>query len=202
MRFDDFVQRPLPKLIERVKVNLRTQDVQIFEYGGEFEATYLYFKSRFLNEKSPLYAEQAAFDEQIKIIDSLDFSSHGPSVKEFEKALKERRLKVMGFRLEPDHRVPKLDELCGRYLTYRQLIECGETQRRLSVPNLPKARETYSALLELATNILDPAIEYFGSIELTYGFARRNWQSTSNGEWRRVWINMPRTKLSKVCCRI
>jgi hypothetical protein len=50
------------------------------------------------------------------------------------------------------------------------LIECGETQRRTQLPNLPKEAETWTALYELAVNVLDPIIEYYGSIKLTYGF--------------------------------
>jgi hypothetical protein len=39
------------------------------------------------------------------------------------------------------------------------------------VDNTPKSPDTYNALFELATNILDPVIDYFGGIKLTYGFA-------------------------------
>ena len=35
---------------------------------------------------------------------------------------------------------------------------------------MPKEPDTYTALYELAINVLDPVIEYFGSIKLTYGF--------------------------------
>jgi hypothetical protein len=63
-----------------------------------------------------------------------------------------------------------LDASCGRYFTYRQLIECGETQARTGLPNRPKEPDTYSALYDLAVNILDPVIDYFGMIELTYCF--------------------------------
>ena len=35
---------------------------------------------------------------------------------------------------------------------------------------MPKEPDTYTALYELAINVLDPIIEYFGSIKLTYGF--------------------------------
>jgi hypothetical protein len=38
------------------------------------------------------------------------------------------------------------------------------------LPNLPKQPDSYTALYELATNVLDPVIEYFGMIQLTYGF--------------------------------
>lgn len=66
--------------------------------------------------------------------------------------------------------IPDLYEPCGRYFTYRDFIECGETQTRTGLHNLPKEADSYTALYELATNILDPVIDYFGMIKLTYGF--------------------------------
>jgi DNA phosphorothioation-associated putative methyltransferase len=170
MRFEGFESSPLPKLKERVKVNLRTQSVEILEYGDAFEPTYLYLKSRFINEEIPLYAEQQAFDKQLQNLGLFDFSGFGPSIGPFGQRLHAAHLKVVGFQILPDRRLPDLDEPCGQCLTYRQLIECGNTWARLRTPNLPKAPETYRALFELATKILDPVIEYYGSIELSYGF--------------------------------
>jgi hypothetical protein len=67
--------------------------------------------------------------------------------------------------------IPDLDSRCGASLTYRSLIQCGETRQRLGIGNLPLNPDTYNALHDLATQILDPVIEYFGSIRLTYGFS-------------------------------
>jgi hypothetical protein len=39
------------------------------------------------------------------------------------------------------------------------------------VQNVPLRAQTYNALFDLATELLDPLIDYFGSIRLTYGFA-------------------------------
>lgn len=36
--------------------------------------------------------------------------------------------------------------------------------------NIPEQPETYTALTQLATLVLDPVIDYFGDIVLTYGF--------------------------------
>ena len=66
--------------------------------------------------------------------------------------------------------IPSLDEKCGQYLNFRDLIESGETRSRLGIPNLPLNPETYNALHSLGTQILDPVIHYFGSIRITYGF--------------------------------
>lgn len=66
--------------------------------------------------------------------------------------------------------IPDLDEHCSVHLKYRDLIECGETQKRTKFPNLPAELETFVALHALATHILDPVISKYGAIELTYGF--------------------------------
>jgi DNA phosphorothioation-associated putative methyltransferase len=171
MKFDDFEGCPLPRMVQRVKLSLRSQDIEIFDYGERFRPPYLYFKSRYVNEEFPRYAEQLAFDEKLAELDHiLDFSGYGPSPTEFDALLERNHWSVEGFDLTRSKTTPKLDSPCGRYLTYRQLIECGETQQATGMPNLPKEAESYTALYELAENVLDPVIEYFGSIKLTFGF--------------------------------
>lgn len=68
--------------------------------------------------------------------------------------------------------MPQLDDRCGKHFTYRRFIECGETQAKEKLPNLPKEADSYKALHELATNVLDLVFDKFGpEIELTYGFS-------------------------------
>ena len=52
-------------------------------------------------------------------------------------------------------------------------VECGETQQRENTPNLPAIPESIAAIEQTAKLILDPVVEQFGSIELTYGLATR-----------------------------
>lgn len=66
--------------------------------------------------------------------------------------------------------IPDLDAPCGRFLRFRDFIECGETQNRENIPNLPARVESYYALCDLALNVLDPVIDWYGDIQLTYGF--------------------------------
>ena len=74
---------------------------------------------------------------------------------------------------------PDLDQPCGKHFVYRDLIACGETWRRLtaeSTPgppfdNIPQATETFEAMRTLCAAVLDPVVEHFGRLELTYGFA-------------------------------
>jgi hypothetical protein len=68
-----------------------------------------------------------------------------------------------------------LDDPCGEHFTYRDLVECGETWRRLAalgpVDNLPRAPETFAAMRALCAAVLDPVARRFGRLELTYAFA-------------------------------
>jgi DNA phosphorothioation-associated putative methyltransferase len=170
MRYDDFENQPLPRLLERIKINLREQTFQLYQYGEEHEPTNLYLKSRYINEEFVNYAEQLNFDEQLQALNLFDLTGYGPKPDQFRQLLVESRWEVQGFALIRSRSLPELDSPCGHYLTYRQLIECGETQQTLGLPNFPTQADSYTALFELATNVLDPVIDYFGMIRLTYGF--------------------------------
>lgn len=204
MRFDDFDGRALPRMLERVKIKLREQDVDLFGYGEVFEPPYLYRKSRYINEEHPGYPEQVAFDDALDQFEArglIDLSGYGPAAAELDAILARHRWEVDGLQLRRVQTPPALDDPCGQYLRFRDLIECGETWQRLSVEaagtadeveaggrgegkdrsggrrqrdagidNLPQAPESYNALLELAEQILDPVIDWFGMIRLTYGF--------------------------------
>lgn len=63
-----------------------------------------------------------------------------------------------------------IDSAASKHLTFRALILCGETQARTGLENLPQQLESWHALRALAENILDPVIDHFGPIELTFGF--------------------------------
>ncbi|MBT4129403.1 MAG: DNA phosphorothioation-associated putative methyltransferase [Candidatus Marinimicrobia bacterium] len=168
--YDDFDGSPLPKMIKRVKILLRDQDLEYFEYGEEYPEPYLYHKSRYINEEYLCYPEQLVFEEQLAMLGELDLSGFGLSVVEFDSILRKRRFAISGYDLKPSCEVPDLDDSCGKYLTFRDLIECGETQSELCMDNLPKQVETYNALYALAYRVIDPVIDYFGMVKLTYGF--------------------------------
>ncbi len=169
LRYDDFEGQPLPRMVERVKIKLREQDIDYFAYGEEYPAPYLYDKSRYIDEEFPHYPEQLAFEEALQRLE-LDLSGYGPPPERFETLLASRRRNVEGFELVPSRNIPDLDTPCGQFLTFRQLIECGETQSETGLANLPRQLESYNSLFELADRVLDPVIDYFGMIRLTYGF--------------------------------
>lgn len=73
----------------------------------------------------------------------------------------------------------ELDSLCGRYLTFRDLIECGETWRQADaagspINNEPVEPASLDALVSLCETVLDPVIDEFGSMSLTYCLAGAN----------------------------
>ncbi len=171
LKYDDFDISPLPLLSKRIKINIRLQDYDVFDYEEPtFSKPYLFFKSRYLSEEQESFAEQQSFDEQLENI-GLDFNKPKQMTRsEFHSELKARRLEINGYKMQYSQTIPELDEKCGINLTFSDLIECGETQQRLGLSNLPTSPDTYNALFLLATQILDPVIDYFGAIKLTYGF--------------------------------
>ncbi|MCW3610744.1 DNA phosphorothioation-associated putative methyltransferase [Burkholderia cenocepacia] len=168
--YEDFDASPLPLMVRRIKVNIRRQDYEIFEYGGRYEKPYLYFKSRYLNEEYPRYAEQSAFDMELEQLELFDSDGHGVSAYELADLLEVHRRSVHGFSLRRSDIIPPVEQPCGRYFRYRDFIECGETQQSSGIENVPQQAESFNALHDLATKILDPLIDYFGGIKLTYGF--------------------------------
>lgn len=170
MRYDDFEGQPLPRMLERVKIKLRVQHIDYFAYNDRYEPPFLYRKSRYLNEEFPNYPEQVAFDEALEGLGLFDLSGYGPPPGDFLDTLNRHRWILHGFTIQRATTIPDLDDPCGAYLTFRQLIKCGETQARTGLENRPQQPESYNALLDLARNVLDPVIDYFGMIRLTYGF--------------------------------
>jgi hypothetical protein len=174
MTCDDFAGKPLPRLLQRIKIRFRDQDVERFTYGEAYEPPYLYRKSRFITEDFLYYAEQVAFERALEALNLCDLQdSLGPSPQVFADRLKAARLEIEGFALRPSRRLPRLDEQCSEHFLFRDIIQCGETQAKTGLPNIPQQVETYNALTRLATLILDPVIDYFGAISLTYGFCSR-----------------------------
>ncbi|MBC7489074.1 MAG: DNA phosphorothioation-associated putative methyltransferase [Glaciimonas sp.] len=170
LRFDDFYGSPLPLLLERVKIKFRSLDFDFFSYGEEYESTYLYLKSRYLNEESFGYAEQIEFDEKLEELNLFSFEGYGPRPQQFRDMLATARWQLDGMYLTRSKNIPDIDTKCGRFLSYRMLIECGETWENIKIDNSPRQADSFTALYDLATNILDPVIDYFGMIRLTYAF--------------------------------
>ena len=172
LQYDDFDGQAIPVLVKRVKVNIRKLDYDVFDYQApNYPPTPLLQKSQYMHEDMDGYAEQVSFDEQIDALDLMGKHSSHPTKEQLEASLEEMRWEISGLKLIRSTKIPPLDQGCGVNFNYRDLILCGETQARIGIPNLPLNPATYNALYDLCVKILDPVIDYFGSIRLTYGFA-------------------------------
>lgn len=170
LEYEEFDVSPLPRLVKRIKINIRKQDYEIFEYGDRYEKPLLYYKSRYLNEEYPGYAEQLAFDGELARLGLFDPDGHGISAPALADSLELHRRVVRGFSLLRSNIIPPLDQPCGKNFCYRDFFECGETQLSTGIENVPRHPKSFNALFDLASKILDPVIDYFGGIRLTYGF--------------------------------
>lgn len=170
MVFDDFDSEPLPKMTERIKIKLRDQDIDYFDYGLNYAPPYLYWKSKYMDSSFPRYKEQVEFDQQLRSHNILEDGNERLPVVEFNRELRDRNLIVEDFQIKLRDIPEDLSQRCGKYLSYQDLIECGETRANLMLENRPTQLDTFSALNNLANEVLDPVIDYFGMIKLTYGF--------------------------------
>lgn len=84
LTYDDFCGNPLPELRLRVKVNLRTLFVQVFEHACEDDAQLLLFKERYL---APEHAERASMEKFSAVIYEVGFDQQtirfGPDRRTF-----------------------------------------------------------------------------------------------------------------------
>lgn len=182
MQYDDFEGNRIPNLIERVKINIPKLDYDIFTYdSAEFPPAPLFLKSRYLDEEFVGYERQALFDEKLLSLVG-DEKLLSRSIQEVSSLIQQYRYRLSSKELSRVRELPDLDEKCGKYFKFRDLVECGETQKKLSVDNVPKEAETYNAYCDLFNLLIDPVIDYFGMIVLTYGFASK--QLTKNIQGR------------------
>jgi DNA phosphorothioation-associated putative methyltransferase len=171
LQYSGFDSSAIPLLTKRIKINIPKLDYDVFEYDeSTFTPPPLLHKSRYMNEDMIGFAEQLEFDEALEASGVLDEFTQLPTLAQIGEKLSAHRLEIDGMNLRKCTSIPSLDQRCGQYLRFRDLIQCGETQSRFGIPNLPLNPETYNALYSLSTQVLDPVIDYFGAVRLTYGF--------------------------------
>jgi DNA phosphorothioation-associated putative methyltransferase len=101
MKYDDFEGKPLPELIQRVKINLRKQEIDIFDYVGPYAPHPLYLKSRLIPKTFSNYEKQVTFDRTLSTFGHFDLTGFGPSRTEFYSTLSRLALRVQNFDLIP-----------------------------------------------------------------------------------------------------
>lgn len=79
--YDNFEGKPLPELRNRIKVNLRTRWVQVFDHSADGQL--LYFKERFVGANHPLRTEMEAFSVKLRKLGIAEQVGFGPTLKGF-----------------------------------------------------------------------------------------------------------------------
>ncbi len=101
MVYDGFETQPIPMLRERVKINLRTRDVDFFDYGyGNYQPQPLYWKSRLIDESFADCSKQKSFDKRLISLELPGMEGHGLGLEDFKAVLRHGfGLEVRGYRL-------------------------------------------------------------------------------------------------------
>lgn len=95
--YDDF-SKALPKLIQRVKIDMRAQHVRVFNYHDD-NKQYLFMKSLYIPDNFDNFASQSKFDRSIQKLNLFDFSNYGPNANYFDDTLEEHGWVIDGFEL-------------------------------------------------------------------------------------------------------
>jgi len=99
LKYEDYDTSPLPKLKQRIKIRLRDQDIEFFEYGGEYPSQFLYLKSRFMAPDQKDYERQKEFDDALAKVTKFDFAGYGPTIEEFQLRLFNAKKRIRGFEI-------------------------------------------------------------------------------------------------------
>ena len=97
MKYDDFEGKPLPLLMERIKIDLREQRIDFYTYGDKYKPQPLYLKSHYIEEDFPNYQAQIAFDERLLTFEWLDLRGFGPTIDDFEENILQMNIIIDGF---------------------------------------------------------------------------------------------------------
>lgn len=99
LSYVDFEKSPLPDLKQRIKINLRTQQISFFDYGDRYPYQPLYLKSKFIRDDFLNYMKQVKFDDKLIDLKLFDLSGFGPSKEELNDILVGNNVSIKNFRL-------------------------------------------------------------------------------------------------------
>jgi DNA phosphorothioation-associated putative methyltransferase len=102
MRYDDFEGNPLPVLVERVKVDLSRQKVDIFDHGSSRRHEVLFFKERYVSEDHENRGIWEKFSERLTSLGLSLETGYGPSRQEMLSIPAEKGLAAAEFMGDED----------------------------------------------------------------------------------------------------
>jgi len=80
--YDDLINNPLPELRLRVKVALRGQKIDIFNYENWPEKQLLYYKSKYLPQADPRFADWSKIDSKLRKL-NIPETDYGPTKAQY-----------------------------------------------------------------------------------------------------------------------
>ena len=99
MGYDDF-SKPIPHLVERVKIKMADQEVDFFDYINEQTRPPLLNKSYLMAPDDPSFKAQRALEQRLSKLLGMDLETeHHLSRQQYESALKEQKRRISGFRI-------------------------------------------------------------------------------------------------------
>jgi DNA phosphorothioation-associated putative methyltransferase len=101
LRFDDFHNKPLPRLVERIKINMPQREVDFFDYANDKAAPRLTMKSRYMSSDQEGYERQATFDAKLQSMELFDLNGYGPDAATLARGLTQAGYRVAGFDIVP-----------------------------------------------------------------------------------------------------
>lgn len=96
MLCDDFSGQPIPSLIEKIRVDLRTLRVRVTDYGESNPPRPVLLKSLYMDKSSLAYEEQKGFDSQVMQAGIVPGSTDRLTWLEFGRVLEEVGLELDG----------------------------------------------------------------------------------------------------------
>jgi len=97
--YEGFDSTPLPRLTERIKVDLWNQKIRFYDYIDTFVPPFLYWKSKLIGTSSPNYQRQKTFDENLDLLGGAPKDPNfGLGSDALRDHLRQRNRKIQGFR--------------------------------------------------------------------------------------------------------
>lgn len=92
LKYDDFENKLLPELQERVKINLRKQRIDVFDHQSPTNQQLLYFKELYFGKDHPSRPKWEKFSNKLRKLGFDDNAAFGPSKQEFLELIEQKGL--------------------------------------------------------------------------------------------------------------
>lgn len=100
MVYDDFYNKAVPRITERVKVKLAQQDIDYFDYVNEIKRPPLLNKHEFMDKKDEQYKDQERLDRKLIQLGAVPSSGEQHmSINEFKGKLSTLNKEIKGYRI-------------------------------------------------------------------------------------------------------